>query len=303
MRCWHRGVRHVLERSAQIDSNVLVTGESGTGKEEIARALHEGGHRRGKPFVPVNMGSLTEALAESRLFGHEAGAFTGANKKQPGLFLQAHGGTLFLDEVGEMSPPVQVLLLRALQERKIRPIGAAQEISVDVRVVAATHRDLMAMVRQGTFREDLYYRLTVVRIALPPLRERKDDIPAIAKKTLEELRKNNPTLSPTLSKEVLTRLKSHSWPGNIRELKNVIECAMVTATGEIKPEDLVFNEGPRDEAMLPEKERNNREFKRLYELHGNVKKVAELLGISESTAHLRLKALEALGEIVRRRRR
>jgi two-component system response regulator PilR (NtrC family) len=221
-------VMELVRRVASGRSSVLITGESGTGKEVVARALHEAGERASQPFVTVNCGALPEALMESELFGHEKGAFTGANTRKDGLFRAAQGGTLFLDEVGELAPPLQVKLLRVLQERKVRPVGGTQEVDVDVRVVAATNRDVEQSVRDATFRQDLFYRLNVIRITLPPLRERRDDIPALASHFLQ---KHSALEGKRLafSSEALRFIAEQDYPGNVRELENVVERAVALA--------------------------------------------------------------------------
>ncbi|WP_437945786.1 sigma 54-interacting transcriptional regulator [Sorangium sp. So ce296] len=235
-----RAVLALCERVAESDVTVTVTGESGTGKELVARAIHAGGPRRGGPFVAVNCAALPEALLESELFGHVKGAFTGAVRDHGGLFQSARGGTLFLDELGETPVGVQAKLLRALQERSIRPVGSDRSVPVaDVRVVCATNRDLREEVAQGRFREDLYYRVSVIEIRLPPLRERPDDIPAIAQAIVEKLSARQGRPAFRLSRGALRRLMSYGWPGNVRQLENVLSRACVLAPGpEIGPADI-----------------------------------------------------------------
>ncbi len=207
------------------NSGVLLLGETGVGKERLARAIHAEGPRRAGPFVAVNSGALTESLAESELFGHEKGAFTGAVRARRGLFELAHQGTLFFDEVSEMPPALQVKLLRALEERSIRRVGGEQTVPLDVRIIAATNRDLEAEVRAGRFREDLYYRLAVVVLALPPIRERREDLPDLARRCLETVCARLGRHAPRLEPEALRALVQYSWPGNVRELANVLERA------------------------------------------------------------------------------
>ncbi len=221
-----------IERVAPTNTTVLILGESGTGKELVARALHDKSPRRDGPLITVNCAAIAENLIESELFGHEKGAFTGAVDKHHGLVEAAHGGTLFLDEVGELPAEVQARLLRVLQEGEIRPVGATQSRRVDLRLIAATHRDLPQMVRDGEFREDLYFRLHVIEIQLPPLRERGDDITTLAMQLLQRScqRLNRPPLS--LSSDALQWLRQYSWPGNVRELENAIERAVILAEGE-----------------------------------------------------------------------
>ncbi|MBX3250825.1 MAG: sigma-54-dependent Fis family transcriptional regulator [Myxococcales bacterium] len=237
-------LRRLIARAADAPTSVLITGESGTGKELVARALHTQSSRRERAFVTINCGALPEQLMESELFGHEKGAFTGAAAKKDGLFRAAEGGTLFLDEVGELPLPLQVKLLRALQERKVRPVGSEREHPVDVRVVAATNRDLEAEVREGRFREDLYYRLNVIRMTLPPLRDRPEDVRPLA----EHLLHKHATFqrrSLRLGDEALRWLAAQPFPGNVRELENLVERAVALAPGpEIDVEDLAGRRPP-----------------------------------------------------------
>lgn len=229
---------HMIETVAQVASTVLVTGESGTGKELVARAIHDLGPRAVKPFVSINCGAFTETLLESELFGYVKGSFTGANTNRKGLFEAANTGTIFLDEIGEMSPAMQVKLLRVLQERKLRPVGATEETTVDTRVIAATNRDLGNMVKEGTFREDLYYRISVIPIELPALRERSDDIPELALHFIGKFCANNER-QLSISETAIRLLESYIWPGNVRELEHTIERAVaLETTGSIQPERL-----------------------------------------------------------------
>ncbi len=225
-----RALQRTLASLRHNESTVLIQGESGTGKELVAKALHAASPRKHGPFVPVDCGALPESIIESELFGHERGAFTGA-VGAPGLFRVASGGTLFLDEIGEIPPAVQAKLLRVLQTREVRPLGAAAAVPVDIRVIGATHRDLAEMVAAGRFRQDLYYRLNVVRLVLPPLRDRRDDIPLLAQHILESRRRAD--AGPLgFEAEALLALAAHDWPGNVRELENVIESAAALAPGE-----------------------------------------------------------------------
>ncbi len=212
-----------VPRLAATPATVLITGESGTGKELLARALHERSPRAGGPFLTINCGALPEGLLESELFGHVRGAFTGAVRDHPGLFAQAAGGTLFLDEVGELSPATQVKLLRVLQERVVRRVGGTQEIPVDVRIIAATNRDLAEEMEQGRFREDLYYRLNVLHVHLPPLRARREDIPELARHFAAKICKRLGIPTKRLTSDAIRVLQAHSWPGNVRELENILE--------------------------------------------------------------------------------
>jgi len=217
------------EKVAQFDTTVLITGESGTGKELVARGIHFTGPRSQKPWVPVNCGSMPENLIESELFGHVKGAFTGADRNRQGLFREADGGTLFLDEIGELPPPLQVKLLRALQENEVRPVGGTRAIKVNVRVVAATARNLEEEIEKNLFREDLYYRINVMPIVLPPLREREEDIPLLARLFMERFNRELGTGIQGISPGAMSALLAHSWPGNVRELENVIQRAVVLA--------------------------------------------------------------------------
>ncbi len=209
-------------------STVLIQGESGTGKELVARAIHFSGERGGGPFVAVSCAALAETLLESELFGHERGSFTGAVAQKKGKFELADGGTLFLDEIGDVSPKLQVDLLRVLQERRFFRVGGTSEIQVDVRVIAATHRDLQAEVREGRFRDDLYYRLNVINVRIPPLRERREDVPLLAQEFLDRLSHELGREVSGISDEALRLLMDHDWPGNVRELENAVERALVT---------------------------------------------------------------------------
>lgn len=228
----------MIETVAQVQSTVLVTGESGTGKELVARAIHDLSPRAEKPFVSINCGAFTETLLESELFGYVKGSFTGANTNRKGLFEAANKGTIFLDEIGEMSGAMQVKLLRVLQERKVRPVGATEEIQVDTRVIAATNRDLASMVKDGTFREDLFYRISVIPIELPALRERVEDIPDLAAHFAGKFcAQAGRTLS--IGEKAVRLLESYSWPGNVRELEHTIERAVALETSDtIQPERL-----------------------------------------------------------------
>ena len=234
-----RRIFEILPRVALSDATVLIEGDSGTGKELIARALHGLSRRKDGPLVAVNCGALPDALLESELFGHVAGAFTDARQGRPGRFTAANGGTLFLDEIGDISPALQVRLLRVLQERCFEPLGSTTTVQVDVRIVTATNRDLAQAVREGTFREDLYYRINVVGLSLPPLRERPEDVPLLVEHFVEHFNRLQGRQVLGLSPEALALLGRHSFPGNVRELKNVVERAFVLCVGElILPEHL-----------------------------------------------------------------
>ena len=289
-------LREVIRKTADGLSTVMVTGESGTGKELVAQAIHQESPRRAGPFVSVNCGAIPETLMESELFGHVKGAFTGAVANMVGLFSAAHGGTLFLDEVTEVPQSVQVKLLRVIQEREIRRVGDTRDVKVDVRLIAASNRDVAKAVADGILREDLFYRLNVIPIQLPPLRDRREDIPLLAshfvRKIAAELGKSVKGVSP----EALAILESYRWPGNIRELENVIERALVLGSGEILeaealPPDLQYSrdtqevpvEIPPDgvdlEAMLDQIERRYLQMA-LARTGGVQTRAAELLRIS-----------------------
>ena len=232
-------VRAMIERLARGQAPVYISGESGTGKELVARLIHELGPRGDRPFVPVNCGAIPEQLMESEFFGHKKGSFTGAVQDKDGLFKAADGGTLFLDEVGDLPLAMQVKLLRAIQERSVRPVGAQTEIKVDVRILSATHKDLHSLVQQGRFRQDLYYRLNVIQLHIPPLRERLEDIPLLANHVLARLAANLGMKVPHLTDDALTLLKRYQFPGNVRELENVLERALTLCNGdEISEQDL-----------------------------------------------------------------
>jgi two-component system response regulator PilR (NtrC family) len=232
-------VRQLVEKVAPARTTVLVVGESGTGKEVVARAIHERGGRREQPFVAINCGAIPEGLIESELFGHEKGSFTGATDTKPGLFEVAGSGTLFLDEVGELPPPVQVKLLRALQERKLRRVGGSADIAIGARIVAATHRDLAEDVRAGRFREDLFYRLNVIQIRMPALRERREDIPVFLPHFIERLSSDLGRAPARLSPETERLLCGYAYPGNVRELANIVERALTLAEGDVIEPDVL----------------------------------------------------------------
>ena len=271
-------------RVAASDASVCIFGASGTGKELLARAIHRASPRAQAPFVAVNCGAIPEGLLESELFGHKKGSFTGAVADRRGLFQAAQGGTLFLDEIGDMPLPLQVKLLRALEERKIRPVGSHEQHDVDVRVIAATHRKLEELIASGQFREDLYYRLNVVKLYIPTLVERREDIPLLANHFLSRLaeryRKNRLALAP----EAMQLLVSAQWPGNVRQLLNVIEQAVALAPTEVIPESLVRQALDAGDSTLTPLDEARRAFERDYLVRilkitgGNVTKAARLAG-------------------------
>src|SRR6202158_5504311 len=226
-----RAIFDLIQTVAPQSSRVLITGESGTGKELVARAIHENSARSQAPFITINCGAFPETLLESELFGYMKGAFTGANENRQGLFQAAHGGTLFMDEIGNMSLTMQVKLYRVLQEGKVRPIGSTEESDVDVRIIAATNKEFEKEIAEGRFREDLYYRLSVIPIQVPSLRERREDIPLLARHFLERFRKTMEKPIEAISPEAMTRLESYDWPGNVRELENTLERAVALESG------------------------------------------------------------------------
>lgn len=253
-----QAIFQMIETVAEVQSTILITGESGTGKELVARAIHDLSPRAEKPFVSINCGAFTETLLESELFGYIKGAFTGANTNRKGLFEAAHNGTIFLDEIGEMSPAMQVKLLRVLQEKRVRPVGAHEELLVDARVIAATNRELKQMSEEGTFREDLFYRISVIPIHLPPLRDRKEDIPELVNHFINKFC-NQTGRDVTVSPRTMQFLEDYMWHGNVRELEHTIERAVALERGEeIQPERLpehITNYNPeriRAEFDLPE---------------------------------------------------
>ncbi|GAB3098089.1 sigma-54-dependent transcriptional regulator [Lysobacter terrae] len=232
-------LRQTIAKVARSQAPVYIAGESGVGKELTARTIHEQGPRASGPFVPVNCGAIPAELMESEFFGHKKGSFTGAHVDKPGLFQAADGGTLFLDEVAELPLAMQVKLLRAIQEKSIRPVGANSEVNVDVRILSATHKNLAALVEDGRFRHDLYYRINVIELRVPPLRERLEDLPGLAERVLMRLAGNQGRPVPTLSPEALDSLRQHPFPGNVRELENILERALALADGDrIEAEDL-----------------------------------------------------------------
>jgi transcriptional regulator with PAS, ATPase and Fis domain len=233
-----RAVFQQLDKIVESELPVLIQGESGTGKELIARAIHFNGPRKERPFVSENCAALPDTLLESELFGHARGAFTGAHKSKRGLLEQADGGTLFLDEIGDMSSEMQKKLLRVLQEGEFRSLGSERRIHVDVRVIAASHQDLEELVRQGVFREDLFYRVNVLSVSLPPLRERREDIPLLAEALLARAAREAGRAAPVLPHEVLAALVAHEWPGNVRELENEMRRLLVMASDEVTLEHL-----------------------------------------------------------------
>ena len=225
-----------IQRAAPVDSTVLILGESGTGKELVAQALHHNSPRRKGPFVAVNCAAVPATLVESELFGHVRGAFTGATDRRMGRFEQSDGGTLFIDEIGDFELGLQAKLLRVLETLTLTPVGGHEDLKVNVRVVAATSRDIRKMVEEGKFREDLFYRLNVVTIQLPPLRDRQDDIPILVEHFLKEITEQKHTATRRISREVMERFELYRWPGNVRELRNTLESMLVLAAGDVMTE-------------------------------------------------------------------
>ncbi len=279
-----RKVLELVSRIAGTDSTIYISGESGTGKEVIAKAIHLASERRDKPFVDINCAAIPETLLESELFGHEKGAFTDAKRSYQGLFAQSHQGTIFLDEIGDMSLSIQAKLLRVLQEKKFYPLGSGKPVEVDVRVIVATNRDLEAELKNGSFREDLFYRIHVVPIDLPPLRERKEDIPVLAEHFLKEISQRMKKEIKGISATAMQKLMLYDWPGNVRELENTIEHAVALTQHDVISEEIVLpTKDLRAQSLKPFKEAVE-EFKRGYIVRlleftkGNVSKAAELAG-------------------------
>lgn len=301
----------MVEQVAPTQATILITGESGTGKEIIANAIHINSNRSQAPFVKINCAALTETLLESELFGHEKGAFTGADRKREGKFVQADGGSIFLDEVSEMSPAMQVKLLRVLQERELTRVGGSEVVKVDVRVIAASNKELKKEIQQGRFREDLYYRLNVVALALPPLRERRQDIPLMAQHFLKVFAEKNAKSISGFTPKALQKLGAYVWPGNVRELMNAVERAVVLSRNNTVDEDeLVFpmadqvpsHDGPSGSVTgqtdhlenLPLEEVEKRSIlETLQAAAGNKSEAARRLGITRKTLR---KKLEKYGE-------
>lgn len=289
----------LIDRIAGTNSTVLITGDSGTGKELFAKALHYNSQRKDRPFIAVDCGVIPENLIESELFGHAKGAFTGADHAKKGLFAEAHTGTLFLDEIGNLPVPSQAKLLRALQEKEIKAVGSNETIKVDARVVAATKEDLRQSVEAGIFRNDLYYRLSVIPIHIPPLKERAEDIPVLIEHFLEKVCKNNNVDSRELTPEVMNALMSYGWPGNVRELENVIERLVLISPDkridvDYLPQEIVNATGDNSNTM---KDTLNRQVagaekeliqEALERASGNRTKAAKLLGISRASLYNKL---------------
>jgi DNA-binding NtrC family response regulator len=294
-------VYRLIERVSQHAYPVLILGESGTGKELVARSVHYSGVRRNKPFIPVDCSSLVPTLIEAELFGYVKGAFTGAMHAKQGLMEIADGGTLFLDEIGDLPFDMQAKLLRALQEKEVRPVGSTDRVPFSARIIAATNRDLEAAVRQGTFRQDLFFRLNVVQIKLPPLRERKTDIPILVNSFLEKFSEANGKIR-SISEDAIARMMAYDWPGNVRELENAIERAIALGSGPILhagdlPSNLQYGTGdrmPQSDELLPLEELERRAILRaLREAAGDKLAAARMLGIGKTTLYRKLKQYDA----------
>jgi two-component system, NtrC family, response regulator AtoC len=288
-----QAVFELARAAAKSNSTVLILGESGTGKDLMARAVHAESDRASKPFVAVSCAALTETLLESELFGHERGAFTGAVDRHQGKFEAANGGTLFLDEIGDISPKLQIDLLRVLEERKVTRVGGTTAVPVDVRVIAATNRNLSRLIEQGTFRQDLYYRLNVIPLTIPPLRERKEDIPLLVAHLVERLAVETGKAVEGVSEETMSHLLAHDWPGNVRELRNVLERAIVLASGSLlRPEHLgALGEGGHGSGKplsLEEVERRHIADV-LRQSAGNVSQAARVLDIDRATLYTKIR--------------
>lgn len=300
----------VVEQVAATQATVLITGESGTGKEVIANAIHFNSRRKNAPFVKINCAALTETLLESELFGHEKGAFTGADKRREGKFVQADGGSIFLDEVSEMSPAMQVKLLRVLQERELTRVGGNNVLKIDVRVIAASNKDLKKEIRDGRFREDLFYRLNVVTLEVPPLRRRSEDIPLMAHAFLKMFAENNTKVIKGFMPQAMQKLAGYSWPGNVRELMNAVERAVVLCRTEtIGAEDLIFTMADQtlsrdalsEGEEMPAAASGNRSLEEiekqsilemLQSCRGNKSEAARRLGITRKTLRKKLHKYE-----------
>jgi DNA-binding NtrC family response regulator len=294
-------VYKLIEKVSQHNYSVLILGESGTGKELVSRSIHFSGSRRNKPFVPVDCSGLVPTLIESELFGYVKGAFTGAQHSRVGLLESAEGGTVFLDEIGDLPVDLQAKLLRALQEREVRPVGATGRVHIDVRIIAATNRDLESAIRTGGFRQDLFFRLNVVQITLPPLRDRKSDIPLLVSALLEKFSDPQRTVR-TISEDAMRRLMSYDWPGNVRELENAIERAVALGSGPILhigdlPSNLQHTSDEEvlgEDLLLPLNELERRAILRaLRETSGDKLAAARLLGIGKTTLYRKLKEYDA----------
>ena len=287
-----RRLYSMIEEVSTVDSPVLLQGETGTGKELVAKAIHAKSNRRYGPFIPINCGSFTEALLESELFGHEIGSFTGATRARKGRLEMASGGSLFLDEIAEIPPKMQVDLLRVLEEKKFQKVGGSREISVDFRLISATHRILTKEMERGSFRQDLYFRLNVIEISVPPLRERREDVPLLAHHFLERFRQETNKPVTRIREDALVLLQTYDWPGNVRELQNAMERAVVLAKDEvIKQEDFGFLcrlSGQEIPMSLEEMEKQHIE-QILRFCQWNISKASKILVVNRTTLHNKIR--------------
>ncbi len=291
-----KGIYSVIDKISFGSPTVLIEGESGTGKELTANVIHNNSDRKNGPFIPVNCGAIAESLLESELFGHLKGAFTGASKNSIGLFKAAEGGTIFLDEIAEVSPAVQVSLLRVLQEKKVRPIGDTRETDIDVRVIAATNKNLNDAIRNQLFREDLYYRLNVISITMPPLREIREDIPLLVNHFIAKHNRHDPASPPEVSPEAMAKLMAYHWPGNVRQLENVIQRAFALGVNEILqvddlPNEIIQSSGnhSRPDINLNLKALEKRAIQQaLQRTSGNKAEAAKLLGVNTTTVYRKM---------------
>jgi transcriptional regulator with PAS, ATPase and Fis domain len=301
----------LVKKVAVTDATILIMGESGTGKELVARAIHAASPRSDRPFIPVNCGAIPAELLESEMFGHERGAFTGAIGQRAGMFQLANGGTIFLDEVGEMNPTLQVKLLRVLQDREVRPVGADRVMKVDVRVIAASNKELAAEVEAGNFREDLFYRLQVIPIVMPPLRERRSDIPLLVRHFLEKHNRKRPGRPAEIAEEAMVHLWEYDWPGNVRELENLLErLVILSEDGRIEVDHLppsirsfisekkiprpTLGEDGLDLNSAVEEFENRLIEEALRRTKGNKQAAARLLGLKRTTLVAKLRRRKGL---------
>jgi len=309
-----RDVYQFISRVAKMDSTVLISGESGTGKELVARAMHRNSIRANKPCVAINCATLAESLLESELFGHEKGAFTGAIVQKKGKLEIAEGGTVFLDEIGELAPLLQAKLLRVLQEREFERVGGTHPIKVDIRLIAATNRDLNEAVRTGEFRQDLYYRLAVVKLTMPPLRERREDIPMLTRHFLQKYAKRCKVKAKPVSREAMAALVTYEWPGNVRELENAVERALVMGSSDtVQLEDLpesLLEQAPAAETHEGKYHAGVKELKKqlildaVEQTRGNYVDAAGILGVHPNYLHRLIRNLglkDSLHEMLRTR--
>ncbi|MDC0278756.1 sigma-54 dependent transcriptional regulator [bacterium] len=301
-----RRLRKTIEKVSRTDASILITGESGTGKELIAKSIHQNSSRVNQPFVAINCGALSESLLESELFGHVKGSFTNASENRKGLFLESQGGTLFLDEIGEMPNAMQVKLLRALEESRVRPVGSDQEIPFNVRLLTATHRDLESAVESGTFREDLFYRINVIQLYAPTLRSRGSDILLLAHEFLKQFSEKNGKPTFSIANPAAEKLMTYSWPGNVRELRNVIERAVTltrydTITLEDLPRKIIEHKGDNlyiggqdPGELVPLSDIENQYIQHVLKVVKNNRTIAaKILGLDRKTLYRRLKSIES----------